>query len=271
VRPWCNVSEANSEELGERFFYYLCGAKSTYMKKLATLLFCLLLAGGAYAQLKKSRIGNNSNQHITLGVGASYPVFDCSGAIGGAANLSYTYYFMPRLGLRGEAHYAYLRYAPIGLPQPAQGSTTDGLHAGDISAQVVFNYFIDRGARRENNGASFVPERAYLFGGVGCFLYDAHPTGRDVGIHASFPIGTGVAWSIGSDWAIGLDATWRFTLTDDMDAVMPAEFMPDCYATLCLSVTYKIPKQRIGSKENRIRTQRNKACDPRKGCDFTFF
>ena len=24
VRPWCNVSEANSEELGESFFYYLC-------------------------------------------------------------------------------------------------------------------------------------------------------------------------------------------------------------------------------------------------------
>ena len=242
------------------------------MKKLTTLLLCLLLASGAMAQLKKSRIGNNSNQHITLGVGASYPVFDCKGAIGGAANLSYTYYFMPRLGLRGELGYAYLRYEPL-ISGPSTSSVTevDGLHAGDISAQVVFNYFIDRGSRRENNSGSFVPERAYIFGGVGCFLYDAHPTGRTVGIHASFPIGTGVAWSVGSNWAIGLDATWRFTLTDDMDAVAPEAFMPDCYATLCLSVTYKIPKQRIGSKETRIRTQRNKACDPRKGCDFTFF
>lgn len=234
------------------------------------------------AQLKKSRIGSNSNQHITFGVGASYPVFDCKGTVGGAANIAYTYYFMPRLGLRGEVSYAYLRYKPAtsisepptSVPEPVEGPDTphyNGLHTGDISAQVVFNYFIDRGQRRENNRGSAVPERAYLFGGVGCFLYDAHPTGRNVGISASFPIGTGVAWSVGSDWAIGLDATWRFTLTDDIDAVVPEKFMPDCYATLCLSVTYKIPKQRIGSRETRIRTQRNKACDPRKGCDYTFF
>ena len=248
------------------------------MKKITTLLLCFLLATSVMAQLKKSRLGSNSNQHITLGIGASYPVFDCPGTIGGAANLSYTYYFMPQLGLRGEASYAYLRCklggANSSVPNLVEGperNQYNGLHAGDISAQVVFNYFIDRGSRRENNSGSFVPERAYIFGGVGCFLYDAHPTGRTVGIHASFPIGTGVAWSVGSNWAIGLDATWRFTLTDDMDAITPEQFMPDCYATLCLSVTYKIPKQRIGSKETRIRTQRNKACDPRKGCDYTFF
>ena len=248
------------------------------MKKITTLLLCLILTTSVMAQLKKSRIGNNSNQHITLGVGASYPVFDCPGTIGGAANLSYTYYFMPQLGLRGEASYAYLRCnlgdANSSVPEPVEGPEGNlytGLHVGDISAQVVFNYFIDKGSRRENNSGSFVPERAYIFGGVGCFLYDAHPTGRTVGIHASFPIGTGVAWSVGANWAISLDATWRFTLTDDMDAITPEQFMPDCYATLCLSVTYKIPKQRIGSKETRIRTQRNKACDPRKGCDFTFF
>ena len=46
--------------------------------------------------------------------------------------------------------------------------------------------------------------------------------------------------------------------------------MPDCYATLCLSVTYKIPKQWVGSKKTYIRTKKNKRCDPRKGCDFTF-
>lgn len=241
------------------------------MKKITTLVLCLLLASGTMAQLKKSRIGNNSNQHISLGIGASYPVFDYNGAIGGAAQLSYTYYFMPRLGLRGEVGYAYLRYQPKGT---LTGSTNerDGLHTGDLSAQVVFNYFIDRGQRRENNRGSAVPERAYLYAGVGCFLYDTHASGTNgVGVHASFPIGTGVAWSVGANWAIGIDATWRFTLTDNIDAVMPEEFMPDCYATLCLSVTYKIPKQRIGSKETRIRTQRNKACDPRKGCDFTFF
>lgn len=211
-----------------------------------------------------------------MGIGASYPVFDTEGAIGGAANLSYTYYFMPRLGLRGEMSYAYLRYAPGSVSGTTSGTSTssvtevDGLHAGDISAQVVFNYFIDRGQRSENNRGSAVPERAYLFGGVGCFLYDAHATGKDVGIHASFPIGTGVAWSVGNNWAIGLDATWRFTLTDELDAVVPEEFMPDCYATLCLSVTYKIPKQWVGSKKTYIRTKKNKRCDPRKGCDFTF-
>ena len=225
------------------------------------------------AQLKKSRLGSNSNQHITLGIGASYPVFDCPGTIGGAANLSYTYYFMPQLGLRGELGYAYLRYASGSTSGTSTSSVTevDGLHVGDVSAQVVYNYFIDKGQRRENNSGSFVPERAYLFGGVGCFLYDAYPTGNSVGISASFPIGTGIAWSVGANWAISLDATWRFTLTDDMDAITPEQFMPDCYATLCLSVTYKIPKQRIGSKETRIRTKRNKACDPRKGCDYTFF
>lgn len=228
------------------------------MKKIITLIVCISLSFSAFAQLKKVRLGNNSNQHITLGIGASYPVFDCPGDIGGAANLSYTYYFMPRLGLRGELSYAYLRYLD------------DGLHAGDISAQVVFNYFIDRGQRRENNMGSIVPERAYLFGGVGCFLYDAHATGKDVGISASFPIGTGVAWSIGSDWAIGLDATGRFTLTDELDAIVPEKFMPDCYATLCLSVTYKIPKRWVGSPKTHIRTKKNKRCDPRKGCDFTF-
>ena len=153
----------------------------------------------------------------------------------------------------------------------SSGTEIEGLHVGDISAQVVYNYFIDKGQRRENNSGSFVPERAYLFGGIGCFLYDAYPTGNSVGISASFPIGTGVAWGVGANWAISLDATWRFTLTDDMDAITPEQFMPDCYATLCLSVTYKIPKQRIGSKETRIRTKRNKACDPRKGCDYTFF
>lgn len=254
------------------------------MKKLITLTLLLTLSFSTFAQLKKVRLGNNSNQHITLGIGASYPVFDCPGNIGGAANLSYTYYFMPRLGLRGEMSYAYLRYAPGSVSGTTSGtlfpsvintSTSsvtefDGLHAGDISAQVVFNYFIDRGQRRENNRGSFVPERAYLFGGVGCFLYDAHATGKDVGIHASFPIGTGVAWSVGSDWAIGLDATWRFTLTDELDAIVPEKFMPDCYATLCLSVTYKIPKQWVGSKKTYIRTKKNKRCDPRKGCDFTF-
>ena len=248
------------------------------MKKITTLLLCFLVATCAMAQLKKSRIGNNSNQHVTLGIGASYPVFDCPGNFGGAANVSYTYYFMPQLGLRGEAHYAYLR-CDLGdgnssVAEPAKGperNQHNGLHVGDVSAQVVFNYFIDKGQRRENNAGTFVPERAYLFGGVGCFLYDAHLTGNNVGISASFPLGTGVAWSVGSHWAISLDATWRFTLTDDMDAIMPEKFMPDCYATLCLSVTYKIPKQRIGGKENHIRTQKNKACDPRKGCDYTFF
>ena len=239
------------------------------MKKIITLIVCISLSFSAFAQLKKVRLGNNSNQHITLGIGASYPVFDCPGDIGGAANLSYTYYFMPRLGLRGELSYAYLRYAPSGTTSVTEPEV-NGLHAGDISAQVVFNYFIDRGQRRENNMGSIVPERAYLFGGVGCFLYDAHATGKDVGISASFPIGTGVAWSIGSDWAIGLDATWRFTLTDDIDAIVPEKFMPDCYATLCLSVTYKIPKQWVGSSKTHIRTKKNKRCDPRKGCDFTF-
>ena len=247
------------------------------MKKIITLIVCISLSFSAFAQLKKVRLGNNSNQHITLGIGASYPVFDLPGNIGGAANLSYTYYFMPRLGLRGELSYAYLRYNPSGSVSGTTSGTSngpadsfDGLHAGDISAQVVFNYFIDRGQRRENNLGSFVPERAYLFGGVGCFLYDAHATGKDVGIHASFPIGTGVAWSVGSDWSIGLDATWRFTLTDELDAIVPEKFMPDCYATLCLSVTYKIPKQWVGSSKTHIRTKKNKRCDPRKGCDFTF-
>ena len=239
------------------------------MKKITTLLLCFLLATSVMAQLKKSRLGSNSNQHITLGIGASYPVFDCPGTIGGAANLSYTYYFMPQLGLRGE-----LGGANSSVPNLVEGlerNQYNDLHAGDVSAQVVYNYFIDKGQRRENNSGSFVPERAYLFGGIGCFLYDAYPTGNSVGISASFPIGTGVAWGVGANWAISLDATWRFTLTDDMDAITPEQFMPDCYATLCLSVTYKIPKQRIGSKETRIRTQRNKACDPRKGCDYTFF
>ena len=247
------------------------------MKKIITLIVCISLSFSAFAQLKKVRLGNNSNQHITLGIGASYPVFDCAGAVGGAANASYTYYFIPRLGLRGEASYAYLRYKPSDSVSGTTSGTSkgpaenfDGIHTGDISAQVVFNYFIDRGQRRENNMGSFVPERAYLFGGVGCFLYDAHATGKDVGIHASFPIGTGVAWSVGADWAIGLDATWRFTLTDELDAIVPSKFMPDCYATLCLSVTYKIPKQWVGSSKTHIRTKKNKRCDPRKGCDFTF-
>ena len=238
------------------------------MKKIITLIVCISLSFSAFAQLKKVRLGNNSNQHVSIGVGASYPVFDCAGAVGGAANASYTYYFMPRLGLRGEASYAYLRYSSV--TELVEVPEVDGLHAGDISAQVVFNYFIDKGQRRENNMGSIVPERAYLFGGVGCFLYDAHATGKDVGISASFPIGTGVAWSIGSDWAIGLDATWRFTLTDDIDAIVPEKFMPDCYATLCLSVTYKIPKRWVGSPKTHIRTKKNKRCDPRKGCDFTF-
>ena len=251
------------------------------MKKIFTLLLCLTLSFSAFAQLKKIRLGNNSNQHISLGVGASYPVFDLPGNIGGAANLSYTYYFMPQLGLRGEASYAYLRYKTSGNVSGIEPSRSlssskgpadifDGLHAGDISAQVVYNYFIDKGQRRENNMGSFVPERAYLFGGVGCFLYDAHAIGKDVGIHASFPIGTGVAWSVGSDWAIGLDATWRFTLTDELDAIVPEKFMPDCYATVCLSVTYKIPKQWVGSTKTHIHTKKNKRCDPRRGCDFTF-
>ena len=246
------------------------------MKKIFTFLLCLTLSFSAFAQLKKIRLGNNSNQHISLGVGASYPVFDLPGNIGGAANLSYTYYFFPQLGLRGEASYAYLRYnagehnRSLSSSKGPIADVNDGVHTGDISAQVVYNYFIDKGQRRENNMGSFVPERAYLFGGVGLFLYDAHATGKDVGIHASFPIGTGVAWSVGSDWAIGLDATWRFTLTDDIDAVVPEKFMPDCYASLCLSVTYKIPKQWVGSTKTHIHTKKNKRCDPRKGCDFTF-
>ena len=108
------------------------------MKKIATLLLCLLLATSAMAQLKKSRIGSNSNQHISLGVGASYPVFDCSGAIGGAAQLSYTYYFMPRLGLRGEASYAYLRYEPS-ASGPSTSSGTEIRHA-------IYGYQFTRGA-----------------------------------------------------------------------------------------------------------------------------
>ena len=59
-------------------------------------------------------------------------------------------------------------------------------------------------------------------------------------------------------------------MPDELDAVVPEKFMPDCYATLCLSVTYKIPKQWVGSSKTHIRTKKNKRCDPRKGCDFTF-
>lgn len=219
-----------------------------------------MLALPAHAQLKKSKIGSTSKQHISLMLGANYPVFDCATGVGGSGAAAYSYFFMKRLGLRGVFEYDLMR-----VTEPKDPFICHNL---ELSAQLIFNFFTYGGERKENGKASFVPERGYLFGGVGC-LYEMPQKNEDV-LTASFPVGLGIAWPVGDNWSLGLELGWHFTINDQMEGIKQDK-MTDGYATALLNLSYKIPDaKRKGTGYGYKSSSKGRKCDPRRGCDFTF-
>ncbi len=236
------------------------------MKRITFIFICVILSCSvSFGQLKKSRLGSNSKQHVSLSGGANKPLMDIHTDFEPSCSFSYTYYFLPKLGLRGALEYNWFTgQSPVGHPNYYA-------HIVELSAQVVFNYYVYTGSRRENNSVSFIPERAYIFGGVGALCYLREQVNYAPAFTASFPIGTGLQFPIRDNWAWGIDFTWHFTIADDIDNYPVQKSFTDGYPTLMLTFTYKIPDQkRSGTGYGYKSSKKGLKCDPRKGCEFTF-
>ena len=228
------------------------------MKKRLTACVCLLLCVSAcFGQLRKTRLGSGSKDHIGFSFGVNYPVTGIEKTmVGPAADFSYTRYFIPRLGLRVQAGYNWLN------GHYAAGSLYSA-HLADLSVQAVFNYYVFQGGRSENNAFTAAPERCYLFAGAGCTGYFTNtPDGRaysNMGAAATFPVGTGLQWATGDSWTFGLDFAWHFALTRDLNPEADAKSR-DGYPTVTLAFTYKIPDFDMPSMESYLAAnpQRNK-------------
>ncbi len=223
------------------------------------ILLCVLVSVSANAQLKKSRIGTNSKQQVSLTVGVNHPVMELKTKHGANVQASYTYFFLPRLGLRGFADYNFL-----------WGDKDYKAHLASLGAEVVFNAYICKSGRKESSTSSIIPDRIYLFGGVGIsgFFCNPKPQFTD-GVTALFPVGFGIAWPVADNWNLGFEAAYNFTVTDKLDNIVSGK-MTDSYPTLGITLTYKIPDAQPGSTGFGYKSKKRTVCDPRKGCAITF-
>lgn len=228
-------------------------------RKITLILLLCLCVLSAQAQLKKQRIGSTSKQHVTLSVGVNHPVMELKSGHGPSIQASYTYFFLQQLGLKGFADYNYF-----------YGDNNYKCHFASLGAEVVYNCFNNLGGRRESAKGSAIPERIYLHGGVGLSGFFCSPQPDFInGVTALFPVGFGLAWAIADNWAMGLDATYNFTVTDRLDNICEGK-MTDSYPALFLTVSYKIPDAKRKGTGFGYKSVKQKKCDPRKGCAITF-
>ena len=222
------------------------------MKRRLTACLCLLLcATVCLGQLRKTRLGSGSKDHIGFSLGVNYPVTGLEKPmVGPSVDFAYTHYFIPRLGLRGQLGYNWLdgHY------------TTGSLHSAhllDLDVEAVFNYYVFQGGRSENNAFTAAPERCYVFAGVGGMGYFTNtadsPKHTNMGGAVTFPVGTGLQWATGDSF------NWHFVLTRDLNPEADAKFK-DGFPTLTLSFTYKIPDFEMPAMDSYLAAnpQRNK-------------
>ena len=218
----------------------------------------MLISTSAYAQLKKNRIGSTSKQMISISLGVNHPVFELKTKHGPHVQASYTYFFLPEVGLQGFADYNYF-----------WGESSYQSHFASLGAKVIYNFFIYKKGRRENAKGSFIPERIYLHGGVGVSGFFCTPKPQFInGCTALFPVGLGFSWAVSDSWSLGLEAAYNFTLSDRIDNITSGK-MPDCYPTLDITLMYKIPDARRRGTGFGYKKGKNK-CDPIKGCAITY-
>lgn len=236
------------------------GKNLTPIRKAVLILLMCVCTVAAQAQLKKKRIGSTSKQHITLSIGGNHPVMDINTEHGASAQISYTYFFLKELGLKGFADYNYFWGK----------STHYQSHFVSLGAEVVYNCFTNIGGRRENTSGSAIPERVYLHGGVGVsgFFCSPQPQYAD-GVTALFPVGFGITWAIADSWDLGFDGTYNFTISDRIDNT-PSGKMTDTYPAVFITLAYKIPDARRSGTGAGYKSVRRKKCDPRKGCAITY-
>ena len=229
------------------------------MRKIVAIFAALLLLpAGVWAQLKKNRIGSTSKQMVSVALGVNHPVFELKTKHGPHAQAAYTYFFLPEVGLQGFADYNFF-----------WGDENFQGHFASLGAKVIYNFFIYKSGRRENAKGSFIPERIYLHGGVGVSGFFCSPKPQFIdGCTAMFPVGLGFSWAVSDSWSLGLEAAYNFTLSDKIDNIKSGK-MPDCYPTLDLTLTYKIPDARRSGTGFGYKKGKNK-CDPIKGCAITY-
>ncbi len=229
------------------------------MKKriVIILLFAIILP--VHAQLKKSRIGSTSKQQVSISVGVNHPVMELKTKHGPNVQASYTYFFLPRLGLKGFADYNFFL-----------GENDYNSHFASLGAEVVFNAYISTSGRKESSTASVIPDKIYIFGGVGVsgFFCTPKPQFTD-GVTALFPVGFGIAWPVADNWNLGFEAAYNFTLTDKLDNIIGGK-MTDSYPTLDVTLTYRIPNTHRRGTGFGYKSKKTRVCDPRKGCAITF-
>ncbi|MBO4370806.1 MAG: hypothetical protein J5808_05540 [Paludibacteraceae bacterium] len=204
-------------------------------KTLFALLLCLLCSVSVFGQLKKARLGSASKEHIGFSFGINYPSFQLDQPnVGPHLNFEYTYYIKPYLGLRGQLNYDWF----------TSGRINDNFfnsHNIDLTAQVVYNYYIFQGGRKENNAFTAAPERCYVFGGVGALCNLRADQAYNPNFAAVFPLGTGLQWAAGDAWTFGLDFAWNFTTTKQLGFRPEDSKMTDGFLSATFSLTYKIP------------------------------
>ena len=237
--------------------------QETNMKRKLTVCLCLLLCTTlCMGQLRKSRLGSGSKDHIAFSVGINYPMVGLAQPmVGPSAEFNYTHYFIPRLGLRGQLGYNWLtgHYAAGNL-YSAQ--------LVDLDVEAVFNYYVFQGGRSENNAFTAAPERCYIFAGVGGMGYFTNTPDNakhtNMGGAVTFPVGTGIQWAIGDSWTFGLDFAWHFVLTNQTNTEGDGK-IKDGFPTLSLAFTYKIPDFDMPAMESYLAAspQRNKIESPK--------
>lgn len=227
------------------------------------IIAMLTLSTTSYAQLRKVRIGADSKQHITFSVGADKFVMETPTTAGLNITGGYTYFFIPRVGLRGQLQYSWSPDKEFNYH----------IHEIDLSAQVVGNYFIYSGGRNESAQGSSIPERGYAFAGIGMMGYFSSHNSYSPGVTMTIPVGTGLQWSVNDNWSVGAEIAYNFTITDRMDGLETTKFS-DGFATLGIIATYKITGHTsYGGKTMHYNTKKKKShvkCDPRHGCIRTF-
>ena len=124
-----------------------------------------------------------------------------------------------------------------------------------VDASFVFEYnFWPYGTGRDYRGAK--PLVPFIFGGLGA----TYATGSEKNVFtANIPLGIGAKYKVSERLNVGLDWTFHFSLSDELDGVKDPYWVSssgafkntDCYSTLQVSLTYSFSaKCRTCNKED---------------------
>ncbi len=229
----------------EAFAGERCSIGASLRRCIGALLLLLMNAVPAFAQQDEVVY----RLELGAGAGVGFNVTDVKGKAGLSGSLIARFPLNPRMAVKTELGYMQVKGATDGKTEffpanPSQSasdrlsySVSSGLY--DLSALYEL-HFLPYGYERGYQGyCRFVP---YIQAGFG-FVYGAAAKA----FSAQIPIGAGVKYKVGPRLNLGLDWTFRFSLTDKLDGleaplgIKSSGFSnKDHYSTLRLTLTYDL-------------------------------